>query len=214
MQAPLPPQPNCNQKTNPICIELIEEKKQKIGARHGEKCLILNIQEKQYININIQDNKLSLAPSQCVWHYDAKAHTIQTERGDALALTDDSDSHWHWIFNESESTLMHVETNKYLVYNTSKEEFILERLRFAMKTQRWALIYDNDLSTKDMKKYCDIEYEALECIICYENAANVRILPCYHEKFCKKCMDQLDATECPLCRQKILSIVRVKMECI
>jgi RING finger and SPRY domain-containing protein 1 len=43
------------------------------------------------------------------------------------------------------------------------------------------------------------------CTLCFDNRASIRIEPCKHKGFCKKCANQLEC--CPLCRVEIASIV-------
>lgn len=42
------------------------------------------------------------------------------------------------------------------------------------------------------------------CSLCYDNRANIALLPCQHSGFCRYCAMQLDY--CPLCRSKIEEI--------
>jgi len=42
-----------------------------------------------------------------------------------------------------------------------------------------------------------------ECVVCQENAADVRLLPCQCEVVCSSCCEKLDKSACPACREKI-----------
>lgn len=42
------------------------------------------------------------------------------------------------------------------------------------------------------------------CTLCFDNLANVQLLPCEHKGFCDSCSCQLDL--CPMCRSPILSV--------
>eukprot|EP00871_Galdieria_phlegrea_P005559 jgi/Galph1/6003/GphlegSOOS_G4732.1 len=44
------------------------------------------------------------------------------------------------------------------------------------------------------------------CLTCYEQEANIRLLPCGHQILCGMCLTQLDDEHCPVCREKIESV--------
>ena len=57
------------------------------------------------------------------------------------------------------------------------------------------------------------EYERLRmekmCKVCYETDADMLLLPCSHLCSCKSCTDQVENSNCPVCRKYIKAVVRV-----
>lgn len=45
------------------------------------------------------------------------------------------------------------------------------------------------------------------CTLCFDNLANVKLVPCNHKGFCDQCSVQLEV--CPMCRSSIESILTV-----
>lgn len=48
-----------------------------------------------------------------------------------------------------------------------------------------------------------------ECIICWDRDPNVYLKPCCHSTFCNQCIDDLNPTECPICRTTITEVVKM-----
>lgn len=47
-----------------------------------------------------------------------------------------------------------------------------------------------------------------QCVICYNNAQNIKFVPCGHTHTCSECYINLTENECPFCRQDIYEIGR------
>ncbi|XP_069849727.1 E3 ubiquitin-protein ligase NEURL3 isoform X1 [Dipodomys merriami] len=51
-----------------------------------------------------------------------------------------------------------------------------------------------------------------ECVICFHNAANTRLVPCGHSHFCSSCAQRVfrDTAKCPVCRWQIEEVALVR----
>jgi RING finger and SPRY domain-containing protein 1 len=50
------------------------------------------------------------------------------------------------------------------------------------------------------------------CTLCFDNRATMKIEPCQHTGFCRKCANQLEPPLCPLCRVEIEAIVELELD--
>jgi len=46
-----------------------------------------------------------------------------------------------------------------------------------------------------------------DCTLCFDNVANIKLLPCNHKGFCDRCASQLEA--CPMCRSPIETVEKM-----
>ena len=51
-----------------------------------------------------------------------------------------------------------------------------------------------------------------QCIICLENVKDTMLYPCMHSCICYQCYSKLSEKKCPICKQMIYNIIRIRFE--
>ena len=53
--------------------------------------------------------------------------------------------------------------------------------------------------------------ESSECVVCWEAAANVVLVPCGHMCACSGCAALLQSSDCPMCRCRVQACLTVEL---
>jgi len=97
------------------------------------------------------------------------------------------------MLNRSRLELNHLKIQR------AKDKIIVKHLQQLLK----------EFATDNFKLKSNLtnEKEKYMCNICFENAKNVIIAPCYHFVSCKTCSKRLET--CPICRSEIEHVLHL-----
>ena len=70
-------------------------------------------------------------------------------------------------------------------------------------------MFKENQNLERLKKVSSLYMENLQCVVCYDNPKNVIFKECHHMVVCKQCYEKLRKKTCPICKQRIESIITI-----
>ena len=82
-----------------------------------------------------------------------------------------------------------------------KEEFEKNKLEHNIKNSSLSKTFNEFIKESDDDNICKL--------CCDEIEVNIALIPCGHANYCKRCIDDLEKKECPICREGFKNTLRI-----